>query len=134
MTKLSKADIKTRDEIAGKLQDRQLDFEQALEQYNTAIHDAWASLSEEMTALNSAIAEANQWRADIHQAMEDFFSDESEKWQNSDKGAEYRDWQGEFECALDEVELEQPEDLDPNIGNLSEEFWDHREGLKAEAA
>lgn len=111
MTKLTKAQLKQRDELGAKLNGAKEDLEHAVEEYNAALTTAWDEVQQSLDAMNELIDDANSWRTDIAQEIADYISERSEKWQEGDKGQAYGQWQTEWEEDIERIELEKPDDL-----------------------
>lgn len=111
MTKLSKANIKERDALCVKLRAAHDALEAAVEAFNAALAAEWEKVEMARDAYNAEIQDANSWRSELAQEVQDYIDDKSDKWQEGDKGqavSAFKDALGED---LPEVELEQPEEL-----------------------
>jgi hypothetical protein len=113
LRKLSKANIKTRDDIVTCFRNLKGELEKAIGDYNETVADAFKSVEEAKDALNEAIKDGASLRDDIVAEMDEYVGERSEKWQESDAASEYEGWKSEWEgCELEEVEIEKPEDID----------------------
>jgi DNA repair exonuclease SbcCD ATPase subunit len=132
MKKISKDQIKRRDELQGKLQSLMADLETACEAYNETLREKWSAIDDALGAYNEAIGEVNEWQKEIASDIQSYMDDRSEKWLESDKASEYESWREEFEDEIEEVTLEQPEELDTSdLEDLSEALGNRREELES---
>ena len=132
MKKISKDQIKRRDELQGKLQSLMADLETACEAYNETLREKWSAIDDALGAYNEAIGEVNEWQQEIASDIQSYMDDRSEKWLESDKAQEYESWREEFEDEIEEVTLEQPEELDTSdLEDLSEALGNRREELES---
>ena len=132
MKKISKDQIKRRDELQGKLQSLMADLETACEAYNETLREKWSAIDDALGAYNEAIGEVNEWQQEIASDIQSYMDDRSEKWLESDKASEYESWREEFEDEIEEVTLEQPEELDTSdLEDLSEALGNRREELES---
>jgi len=132
MKKISKDQIKRRDELQGKLQSLMADLETACEAYNEALREKWSAIDDALGEYNEAIGEVNEWQQEIASDIQSYMDDRSEKWLESDKAQEYESWREEFEDEIEEVKLEQPEELGTSdLEDLSEALGNRREELES---
>ena len=130
MTKLTKTDIALRDEVANRLQDKYGELTAAIEAYNNAIQELWGPVEVAMNEYNEAIGDANAWKTDRAQEMQEYIDERSEKWQESDKASEYETWKSQYEEDFEQVELEAPEGLsDGDVEDYSQLLWELPEGV-----
>ena len=65
-------------------------------------------LSEKIESLvseyNDTVNAANAFIQEIHEKQDDYYSERSEKWQESDKGSDYESWMSEWEEEIEEIE------------------------------
>jgi hypothetical protein len=133
MTKLTKAELTQRDAAAQTLQDRYTDLMAAIEAYNNAISAHWTPVETALADYNEAINEANAWKQDRAQEMQDYIEDKSEKWQESDKAQQLTAWKEQYEEEFEQVEIEQPEPIDDgSIEDYSQVLWELPETAAAE--
>jgi len=86
MKKLTKEQLKRREEIIVEMRRRH-------EAVQAAVAD-----------LNTTIQEANELITEVHNDQEVYFDERSEKWQEGDAGSAYSDWMQEWDSEIDEVE------------------------------
>lgn len=129
MKKLSKDDLKAREEAVGKLKTTFEELTEAVSRYNDVMATEWATVEEAQNAYNEALHAAQEWSEGIATQIEDFINDKSDKWKEGEKGDAYENWKGTFE-AIDftESELSQPDELSVEVENPCEEI----EGLPEE--
>lgn len=148
MKKLTREQLKSRDEIASKLRDRREDLdtvltaynaahasaysllEAAIQQYNETMSEAWDAIDEEQTAYNEVVVEANELKAEIIAEIDGYVEERSEKWQEGDKAQAYASWREAFEEDTpeselqrpDEIAVEEPQDLELDIEDAAEQI------------
>lgn len=112
MKKLSKEQIKARDEIAAKLRAAQDEVEAVINEANQQIQ-----------VYNTLLEEARTWSSDVGSEIRSFFDEKSEKWQEGEAGSATDSWAQEFEDfdpstidEIDEPDFAAPDDME----NLSE--------------
>lgn len=89
---------------------------EALAAATNAVQAAYEALNEQIEGeLNAAIQEYNnvvanaaEFAEGVAADIENYFSDHSEKWQESEVGAAYSDWASEWQC-LDSGEIDKQE-------------------------
>lgn len=104
MDKLKSADIKRRDELAGRLRDSEEVLKAEHAEMTTAIEKFNAALDQH----NEIINEASGWRDDLVSAIDEYVGDKSDKWQEGDKAASIGEWKSELE-GMDFGEVEHVE-------------------------
>jgi len=131
MKKLSKETLKRRDEIAEKLRSRGADLEATVEGFNTKVGEAWTKLETALEEYNSvlesewngglegvlsdyneAVGEANEWKQEVAQEIQDWMDERSDKWQESPAAEKYQTWKEPFEEEFQTAELERPENVE----------------------
>lgn len=133
MKKLDKTSIAQRDEISGRFSTAFDELNQAvqafndkmgeawarvtaaLDEYNSTLDEAWGGLNGVeplLTAYNEVIADANAWKADIAQEIQDYIDERSDKWREGEVCARYEAWKEPYDEELQEIEIERPEDLE----------------------
>lgn len=131
MKALTKKDMTERDAIASRLQDRQADLTQAIEEFTLAVETAWGAVEVAQDQLNEAIHDANEWRHAIAAEIGEYIDERSDKWRESDKGSAYELWRERYEGEFNEVEIDKPELPDPDLDEFAEELWQLPEELEA---
>lgn len=127
MKRLSKEQVKRHAQLATDLHEAYREMEAAIGYYNVAVSEAFAKLAPAVEAFNAKVTEANEFIGEVHDEQEAYFDEKSERWQEGDAGSAYSDWKGEWETEVEEVELEEPGELDvPDVDiesfeNLEEE-------------
>lgn len=84
----------------------------ALTEYNRRVAKAFSDLQPFVTAFNERVSEANEFVSTVHDDQQAHFDERSEKWQEGDVGSAYSDWMSQWELAVEEVELEEPGELE----------------------
>jgi exonuclease VII small subunit len=114
--KLTKAQLKQRDELTSKLDLGHSDLDEAIAIFNDAMRTAFEILQTELEKYNDVLEEAREFRDDIVSVFDDFISNKSEKWQESDKGQAAASLKDAWEnLTLDQIDVDEPETLDPDI-------------------
>lgn len=112
--KLSKDELKRRDEIVEKLQTAAQDFQIAVDNYNEQVQALKAVVEAAYELYNEAVSEAHEFSAEIDCRLTDEIGEKSEKWQDGEKGQAAIAMQEEWmNASFDaEAELEWPDDLE----------------------
>jgi hypothetical protein len=84
----------------------------------SAVHEAFLALDEACSNYNLAADEMNNLLREIHDDMESYYNDRSEKWQESEKGEAYLSWMNEWDRAVEEVEAEEPAVNESDVDEL----------------
>lgn len=120
--KLSKADIKRRDEIAADMQNASADLKDAIEAFNEAMQAAWKAVEDAQSAYNDKLSVARDFIETFVDECRSEAADKSEKWQEGEAAERVESWLGELEAIdLDDIELEAPEPLaEPDLAHSDE--------------
>lgn len=129
MKKLNKTHLKNRDAIYVDLQLAKSNLDDAVIAYNEKAAELYADAEDKLSEYNDVLERAREWRDEIVEEIDEYVSDRSDKWQESDAAQEIESWKSEFEgLELDELTMEKPEDLEmPNeiddevLNNVPEE-------------
>ena len=121
MNHLSKPQRTERDALCARLHDTHAALEALLETYNTAVADAWEPVLDALAAYRNAVEDAKGWSEDIAAQIQEEIDGHNEKWQDSNRGQAFVQWQAEYDQAdLEEIMLEKPEPLTLEIDDQSE--------------
>lgn len=129
--KLDKQTIADRDALIDRFRDRYSDLDNAVVEYNAAIETAWEKVEQAMGDFNEVIDDANAWKQQVAESIDEFIGGKSEKWQESAKGQAYEAWKSEYgDDEYEHVEFEKPDELsledvenhEELLGNLPEEI------------
>jgi SMC interacting uncharacterized protein involved in chromosome segregation len=112
MRKLNKTQEKKHQKLLGVLGEAKDELEAGIEEFNTAVGEAWDKLEEKHGKLQEAIEAAEEFRQEIYDAQEDYASERSDAWPESDSGSAYLAWQQEWESELETPEIDKPEELE----------------------
>ena len=112
MTKLTKEQIKRREELAETIRKHKDTLNEAIDSFNGAIQTAWAEVNYALGDYNTAVNEANDFQQEIASEIDNFISDKSEKWQEGERGEAYTAWKEIWEEELETFDLDQPDGLD----------------------
>jgi hypothetical protein len=111
MKKLTKAQLRTRDEHACNIRSKGEVLAEAVQAFNEKLEAAWVDVEAARDELNEEIDNANQFRSEVYDAADSYFSDRSERWQDGDAGQAYQEFMGQWEEELEQVEVERPDDV-----------------------
>lgn len=132
MKKLSKIMLTERGNICDRLRAAFEAMEQAVATYNEAMAAQWSAVKATTQTYNAVVAEANAWQEDVVSAMQEYIAERSNKWQDSERGHAYLDWQEEYESNdLEEIALDQPVPLELSVDDYDQA--DLLEGLTEES-
>ena len=126
--KLTKDEIKRKDDHVSELEKQKANMEMAIEIFNAAMETARVDLREAVGKYNEALDDARGFAEDIASRLENEIDDKSEKWQESDKGQAAM----EFKIDWESVELQDNLDADeiaPGDIDFSELTFDDAENL-----
>lgn len=122
MKKLDKELIAKRDSLVKNLREAAGELETAVSEFNDALDDLKLRLQEKIDDYNMVLQEADSWRADVTGAMEEYYDERSDKWQDSPAGDAYSAWISEYQqLDLDEIDIDMPDNVDmPDVSNADE--------------
>jgi hypothetical protein len=125
VTKLTKAQIKARDMISGKLSNLRDELTEALEKYNEAVADLFSNeetgLKVAIDAYNEELKNARTWAEEIASDIEGYYDERSDAWKDGDKGQAVEAWKSTFEdFSVEDVEFEDPEALEIDTEDVME--------------
>lgn len=124
MKKLSKKTLAERDEIVTDLSDSYEQLDTVIANYNAAMQEQWVRVLAELGRYNAKVQAAHDWIRERIEQMEKYQADRSVKWHETDAGQAYQAWVETFHQAIvdiEEVELEEPEELELTIGGPQEQ-------------
>src|SRR5574343_1903149 len=112
--KLTKAELKRRDELAASLELAGAELSKGIETFNEEVSKLFgAHVEVALIKYNEVLQEAQEFREDVVGRLEDEASDKSERWQESEAGQAAEEFTSEWrELSLDEVQIEEPEPLE----------------------
>jgi uncharacterized protein YukE len=123
MKKLSKEQLKQHADLSTELHGAHEALDEAIEQYNKKVVEAFAAIHPFIEQFNSKVEEVNAFIEEIHAEQESYFDEKSERWQDGDAGSAYSDWMSMWELAVEEVELEEPSELEmPEVEDSFEQL------------
>ena len=118
MKKLSKDDLKAREEAVKKLTEAFNALSEAVDAYNDNLATEWESVAHAQEQYNDALTQAQEWRDGIVSQMEDYMGERSEKWREGEAAESYEAWKDQYEgVEFTESNLNQPDDLSIEIEN-----------------
>lgn len=124
MKSLSKQQLQEKERIEGELREAFTKLEDAIEQYNLTLDQAWQAVQEAVDAHNAKVSEANDFASEVASDIESFVTDKSDKWQEGDRGQAYLAWQEAWNGDMDEVDLEKPDEISVPEDNVADIFAD----------
>lgn len=86
--KLSKDQIKRRDEIMDDLQEKSEALESAVEKYNEALDEIRGDVEVALEAYNESLADAQEFVEEIASDANQAIEEKSERWQEGERGQE----------------------------------------------
>lgn len=116
--KLTKQEIKQRNELVDELEAEKNKLDDAVRVFNEALEKARNELLIVLTDYNATVEDARNFVADIVSQAENDVGEKSERWQESERGQAVGEWVEAWrnvERELSEVELELPEDIEPDM-------------------
>lgn len=117
LTKQQKTD---KDALVTRLRAGKEKLDAAIASFNAARAAEWAKVEAALTSFNEAVVAAGEMRDEVVGAIDDYMGERSEKWQDSEVAERYVEWQSQWEeLHCEEVELDEPEDLDLPNGDLT---------------
>lgn len=115
MKSLSKAQSKRRDELIEQLNEAK----ELVEKRMDKLRDAEAAVCDAINAVNEVVAEINEFAGEVAAEQEDYYSERSEKWQESEAGEAYAEWKSQWESIyLQEASFSTAED--PELPDIDE--------------
>ena len=110
--KLTKDEVKTRDEINDDLQGAWSKVEEAVNKYNAAMDEAKGDVEQAVEKFNEVVERSNEFTGGVAQRAEDEFDERSENWQSGEKGDAASTWKDEWANAeLEALDIDWPEEL-----------------------
>jgi hypothetical protein len=110
---LTKDELKVRDALAAKITEVSDALEDALDDFNQIVTDAWEDLSAAQEVYNAAVAEARAFVSEVREARMEEYEQHPESWQESEEGVAAAAWLEEWEYEFDDADMDKPEPLDP---------------------
>ena len=121
MKTLTKQALKERDALSQRLQYAYQDLETEVELYNETTAAQWKSLSAAGIFYQRVVEEAKSWCEDVAAQIQEEIDSHHEKWQDSDRGQAFVQWQQEYaQHNLGDLDLEQLEPLILEAGDQSD--------------
>lgn len=122
MLKLSKTDEEKRQDYINGLNEQKLKVAEAIDEYNAVAREAFAKVKDAVSDYNAILLNVDEWHAGINGDQQNYYDERSEKWQEGEKGQAYEGWKQQWEdIALDEIELDEPDDFEvPEMEHANE--------------
>jgi chromosome segregation ATPase len=128
MKNLTKEQSSRKAQIAQAMTEVESDLQNAINQFNEQMTAMFAPIEELQGRYNELIAEAQGFLETIHEQQEAYSEERSDSWHNGDSGQAYREWMGEWNLDLDEIEVITPNPIeDPALdtADLLRDLPDH---------
>jgi hypothetical protein len=110
--RLSKDELKTRDEHASKLGRLATEIETAMEAYNSATEAPRAEVEKAIEVYNEAASEARDFVEGVAARIQEEMDERSDRWREGDKGEAAAAWLSEWEAlSINDIEIELPQGL-----------------------
>jgi DNA anti-recombination protein RmuC len=123
MNKLDKSRLSRRSEIAAELREKGEALVNAVDAFNEAMGKAAESVKTALDDYNAVVRKAGEFRDEVVSEMEQHYEDRSDKWQEGERGTAYGDWKSNWEeMAIEDLEVELPDDVDQPDLELADEF------------
>ncbi len=125
MKKHTKEQTAALEKISDALMASSTELADAIDALNDTMLEKIAVVNEKLEAYNAFLAEARELRDTILEAMTEYRDGRSEKWAEGDAGSQYASWIDVHEnLELDDVEIEEPETLEPPDFSVILDFQD----------
>ena len=112
MKNLTKEQSTRKTQIAQALAEVESDLQNAINQFNEQMIAAFAPIEELQGRYNELVAEANGFTETVREQQEAYSEERSDSWHNGDSGQAYRDWMGEWNLDLEEIEVITPDPIE----------------------
>lgn len=129
MKKLSKTEIKEKDDLATKIEAAATKVRAAVEAINEKLLDLIREAESAVEEYNATVDEWNEFRSGIEEQQQEFFDNRSESWQEGDAGSDYQGWIDEWVDEPEHIEIDFPDqiqepdlDLADHINQLPDEL------------
>jgi hypothetical protein len=131
MKKLSKDQIRRKDELIKAIAEAKAKVEDAISIYNADKATAFEKVEYEIDKYNSVIESIIDLQNEVAEEMQDYMSERSDNWHESDAGQEYADWNNEWEnISLEALEDSYPEDFEMDIEDVEEKLNELRNSVQ----
>ncbi len=121
MKKLSKEQLQEKTELSEKMRKALDALNEKIESANDKIRQINSDIGELYNTYQEACTEAQEFAQMIYKDMDEYYSNKSEKWQESEAGGNYDEWRNQWETyapadnldSFEEIEELQELDDDP---------------------
>ena len=121
MKALTKQGLRECSELSQRLQLTYARLETEVELFNEALAQHWGRVDDACIAYQRVVDDVRNWCEDVATQIQEEIDSHQEKWQDSERGQAFVQWQQEYEQAdLEDINLEQPEPLSLDINDQSE--------------
>jgi chromosome segregation ATPase len=112
MNRLSKAQAERKRQLTKKIEELAGELVQIAERANEVLDVEKAKVETALNKLNEVIAEANELRQEVHDDVQSFIDEKSEKWLFSERGQDCVHFAEEWEDELPEVSMVMPQEFE----------------------
>ena len=110
---ITKEQIAEKANIVARLEDAAKKVEEAIDAFNTGLEALRETAAPAIEAYNDALREAAEFTGQIASDADFEFGEKSEKWQESERGQDARDWIDTWnDVDLEEIAIEWPEEIE----------------------
>jgi len=110
--KLTKDEVKARDELSDDLHIAWGKVDEAVAKFNAIVDEAKGEIELAVEKFNEVVERSNEFTGGVAQRAEDEFDERSENWQSGDKGDAASTWKDEWANAeLEALDIEWPDEL-----------------------
>jgi uncharacterized protein YukE len=124
MNKLTKQQQADLDKLVESSQEAHKALTEGIDAFNEALEAARAKLTESIEKYNATVEQANEFMTAIHDDMDSYYSDKSERWQEGDAGNAYQEWMEPWGTEIDPLEIDLPDDIEHPEDVLTETLND----------
>jgi len=108
--------------LSAKQQEELSTWQTQLESAKQEIETAVTAANDKITAYNNLIGEVETWYGNITAAMDEYYEDRSEAWQQSEAGQEYDNWKENWQDAsFDTVDTLEVGSIENPLDDLTSE-------------
>lgn len=112
MKKLSKTHLAERVRLIAALKEAKAELEKTIDKFNLDMRYAFDAVEKQQSSYNDLVEEANNFVGLIRSEMDDYSSERSERWAESEAGQAFDAWRNEFEVELEGEDLTCPDELE----------------------
>lgn len=114
MNSLTRTESTRKAELVAKLEAARERLDDAFRVFNVGVKALFETLDAAVTEYNTVVEEAEEFRDDIHSAMESFAEEHTEKWPQSARGQNHIEWMESWNVPFATMTIAEPEELELN--------------------